>query len=154
MHVSSLSGCYFLKCIRDDASGFSNQEFWSVSMSFLFSLKAVASAGAVASIAVIGMVGAAIAQDRTSLLYEGQSTTMEAYLLANESVYATCDSKCSDIDMMLYTTQGAEVSSDFELDDNPVVTAPFEGVFLVKVSMPVCSHALGCEVFVSSEHGF
>lgn len=123
-------------------------------MSFFSGFKSAASAVAVASFALVGLVSPAIAQDRTVFLKEGESTRMEAILIAGESVYATCDTDCSDIDMALYTELGVEVDSDFELDDYPNVTAPFSGVFYIEVSMASCSHYLGCEVSVSSDEGF
>lgn len=123
-------------------------------MSFFSSFKSVAGAVAVTSVALVGLVSPAIAQDRTALLEEGETTKMEAFLLQGESVYATCDSDCSDIDMTLYTEMGVEVDDDFEMDDYPNVTAPYAGTFLVEVSMASCNHPLGCEVFVESDEGF
>lgn len=121
-------------------------------MSFYSKFKSMGGAFAVASVALTGLVSPAIAQDHSAFLEYGETTTVEAYLMEDEAVYATCDADCSDIDMTLYTELGVEVASDFELDDYPVVTAPFEGTFLIEVSMADCDSI--CEVSVSSELGF
>jgi len=123
-------------------------------MSFFSHFKSISSAVAVASVALTSVVSPAIAQDHSDFLQEGESTVVEAYLMKDEAVYATCDSDCSDIDIALYSELGVEVASDYEMDNYPVVTAPFEGVFVIEVSMPTCNHSMGCEVSVSSEQGF
>lgn len=124
-------------------------------MSFTSKFRSAVGAAAVASVALVGLGSPAIAQeapDRSFYLEEGESKTEEAYLYAGEDVYATCDSDCSDIDITLYTELGVEVDSDVELDAFPIVTAPFDGNFIIEVSMPDCDNI--CEVSLSSDEGF
>lgn len=108
----------------------------------------------VSVVAVGALGGSAIAQDRTSWLNDGESSQTTGYLLEGESVYATCDADCTDLDLFLYDEYGTMVDSDSELDSFPVVTAPYEGSFIVEASMPSCTSVAGCAVTVSSDYGF
>ena len=107
-----------------------------------------------AGFSIMTAVSPARAQDRSLWLYNGQSTTVEGYFLAGEYIYGACDDDCLDLDLFLYDANGVLMYEDTEMDAVPMVAAPFEGSFSVEVSMPNCSHPEGCEVWVSSDHGF
>ncbi len=94
------------------------------------------------------------AQDRELWMYSGESTTVSGYFLEGESIYGSCDSDCTDLDMFLYDSGGNLVSSDTLLDSIPIVTTPFTGDFFVEVTMVNCTTSAGCAVEVSSDHGF
>ena len=75
-------------------------------------------------------------------------------MLAGEVVNATCDSDCTDLDIMLYdATSGELVASDTLVDAQPVVAAPYEGNFVIEVVMASCS-VEPCATWTTSEHGF
>jgi len=106
------------------------------------------------SVAWAGAMSPAIAQDRTAWLRDNESTTMTGYLLQGEDVYALCDEDCSDLDLILFNEMGVMVDTDEQLDSFPIVTAPYEGTFIVEISMPSCVHSAGCAVSLSSDYGF
>ncbi|MEM8546180.1 MAG: hypothetical protein AAF921_28345 [Cyanobacteria bacterium P01_D01_bin.44] len=88
------------------------------------------------------------------LLSSGESQTYEGYFFANEDVYASCDSDCTDLDIYLYDAYTGElVTSDTLTDANPIVTAPYEGDFLVETYMVSCSTSV-CAAWTDSDHGF
>lgn len=120
----------------------------------ILNLRATVTSVACASFALLGLVTPALAQDRTFWLHEGESETVSGYFLEGETITAECDSDCSDIDLYLYTEIGALADSDDELDDYPVLIAPYDGTFSVEITMPSCSHSQGCSASISSEHGF
>lgn len=112
-------------------------------------LIAVLSGGAIASAATL-----AHAQSRTTTLTSGDSKTYEGYFLADEDIYASCDVNCEDVDIYLYDAfTGELIASDTLVDANPVVTAPYDGDFLVETAMVSCS-ANTCETWTDSDHGF
>lgn len=95
----------------------------------------------------------ALAQE-TMWLEDGESQSITAYFLAGETISATCDEDCGDLDLHLYTPSGRLVDSDELEDAFPVVIAPSDGDFRVTVTMFDCSHSLGCEVDLTSDEGF
>ncbi|MEO1299532.1 MAG: hypothetical protein AAFW75_27900 [Cyanobacteria bacterium J06636_16] len=104
--------------------------------------------------AIAGMPYLAQAQARTAFLESGASETYEGYFLANEDIYASCDANCEDLDIYLYDAfTGELIASDTLTDANPVVTAPYDGDFLVETAMITC-HASTCETWTDSDHGF
>lgn len=119
-----------------------------------FSLRAIVSSVACASVALFGVVNPVLAQDRTVWLEEDESTMVTGYFMEGEVISAECDMDCTDIDMYLYTELGVLVDSDVEYDDYPVLIAPYEGEFSIEVTMPSCSHPAGCSAYISSEFGF
>ncbi len=103
----------------------------------------------------IGFATAASAQDRSLWLYSGETTVLDGYFFTGEGIYGECDEDCFDMDLFLYdAVTGELVSQDVEPDAVPYVIAPWEGDFVVEITMPNCSHPDGCAVWVSSEHGF
>ncbi|MEA5465710.1 hypothetical protein [Leptothoe sp. PORK10 BA2] len=88
------------------------------------------------------------AQD-THFLYEGESTSYEVYLLSGQSIYATCDENCFDIDLFLYDSTGAVVGADEATDAQPVIVAPYEGSFLVEMYMSSCATTEGCAAWLA-----
>ncbi|MGD1898513.1 MAG: hypothetical protein ACFB16_16345 [Phormidesmis sp.] len=117
-------------------------------------LRTMVTSVACASFALLGMITPALAQDRSVWLNEGETETVTGYFFEGETITAECDVDCTDIDLYLYTELGVLVDSDDELDDFPVLVAPFEGTFSVEITMPSCSHYQGCSASISSEHGF
>lgn len=96
----------------------------------------------------------ALAQSRTDWLSTGQSVSHDGFLVSGETVYATCDSDCTDLDIMLYDADSGQlVDSDTLTDAQPVVAAPYEGNFVIEVVMANCSVDL-CAAWTDSEHGF
>ncbi|MEM8501987.1 MAG: hypothetical protein AAF716_02415 [Cyanobacteria bacterium P01_D01_bin.1] len=120
----------------------------------IFRLRTIVSSLACASVALFGLVNPALSQDRTVLLEEDEATTVTGYFMKGEVISAECDSDCTDVDMYLYTELGVLVDSDVEYDDFPIVIAPYEGTFSIEITMPSCSHPVGCNAYVSSEFGF
>ncbi|MGF1569552.1 MAG: hypothetical protein ACFCVD_16040 [Nodosilinea sp.] len=97
----------------------------------------------------------ASAQDRSLWLYSGESATVEGYLTAGEAVYGSCDEDCMDMDLFLFDANtGDLVYEDSAVDSAPVVVAPWEGNFVMQVTMPNCTHPDGCAAWVSSDYGF
>lgn len=95
------------------------------------------------------------AQDRSLWLYSGESTSVEGYLGYGETVYGSCDEDCMDMDLYLYDAfTGELVYEDSAIDSTPFVVAPWEGDFVIEVTMPNCAHPEGCAAWVSSDHGF
>ncbi|MEM1308755.1 MAG: hypothetical protein AAGF98_04490 [Cyanobacteria bacterium P01_H01_bin.153] len=99
----------------------------------------------------------AIAQSQdvhTAYLASGESVTYVGYFLANEDIYASCDTNCEDLDIYLYDAQTEElIESDTLIDANPIVTAPYDGDFLVETVMITC-RAAACETWTDSDEGF
>lgn len=94
------------------------------------------------------------AQSRTAVLASGDSETYEGYFVANEDIYASCDANCQDLDLYLYDAfTGELIASNTLVDANPVVTAPYDGDFLVETAMITCS-ASTCQAWTDSDHGF
>lgn len=121
----------------------------------MISLRRLAFTTASFAMAGAGLATAAMAQDYSLWLYSGDSTTVDGYLLTEEAVYANCDEDCLDLDLFLYdAVTGELVAQDTAEDAVPYVVAPWDGDFVVEVSMPDCSHPDGCAVWVSSDHGF
>lgn len=87
-------------------------------------------------------------------LEEGESTSFSAYFLAGEDIFASCDEDCGDVDLYLYTPSGRLVDSDTLDDDFPIVTAPKDGDYRVKVTMFDCDFSLGCVADIDSDEGF
>lgn len=117
------------------------------------SFKALA-ALACSALAVAGGAAIVQAQSRSDWLSTGQSVSYDGFLYAGETVYATCDSDCTDLDIMLYdANSGQLVDSDTLMDAQPVVVAPYEGSFVIEVVMASCSIE-PCATWTDSEYGF
>ncbi|MGY2766913.1 hypothetical protein [Thermostichus sp. MS-CIW-26] len=97
---------------------------------------------------------AAWAQSRSLWLLNGQSTVVTGYFYRGENIWAQCDQDCFDVDLVLYDASGQVVAADELLDDFPIVQAPYEGNFSVKVIMASCLHPSGCAVIVDSDYSF
>ncbi|MFQ3583852.1 MAG: hypothetical protein SNJ85_02800 [Cyanobacteriota bacterium] len=109
--------------------------------------------GVVAAASIVG--GAeAWAQSRNLWLLNGQSTITSGYFYRGENIWAECDVDCYDVDLVLYDARGRVVDADELGDDYPIVQAPYEGNFSVKVIMYNCTHPAGCAVSVDSDYGF
>lgn len=117
-------------------------------------VRTLATMAALMTSALIGMTAEARAQDRSLWLGTGQTSNVEGYFASGETIYGSCDGDCYDLDIFLYDAYGTLVSQDTAVDANPVVRAPYEGTFVVQVSMPNCSHQQGCAAWVSSDYGF
>ncbi|HEY9647482.1 MAG TPA: hypothetical protein V6C88_13980 [Chroococcidiopsis sp.] len=96
---------------------------------------------------------AALAQSREVWLASGESTMVEGYFNAGETIYGSCDADCSDMDLTLYDESGNAVASDNAYDANPIVTAPNAGYYQIEVVMASCSTAQ-CAAWVDSDAGF
>jgi hypothetical protein len=107
-----------------------------------------------AATVVLGTTSVANAQSRELWLYDGGSDVVEGYFYANERIYGWCDQDCYDMDLFLYDSNGNLIMEDVALDANPIVYAPYEGVFYIEVTMPNCSHPSGCAVWLDSDAGF
>jgi hypothetical protein len=111
--------------------------------------------GTCLAIAAAGLASAALAQDRTLWLYTGDTTTVDGYFFYGEGIYGDCDADCFDLDLFLYdAVTGELVDQDVEPDAVPYVIAPWEGDFVIEVTMPDCDHPDGCAVWISSDEGF
>ena len=114
---------------------------------------AMLAAGVVATV-IGGSITQALAQSRDLWLYDGQQADVNGFFFAGESIFAWCDQDCEDLDLILFDSQGNFVTQDVLLDAAPVVVAPYEGNFRVRVTMPNCTHPAGCAVWVDSDAGF
>ncbi len=123
-------------------------------MSFSPRLRILAGSIACTVMALSSAISPAVAQDRTAWLKDNQTTTMTGYLLQGEDIYGLCDTDCNDINLSLYNEMGVMVDADNRADAFPIVTAPYEGTFVIEVSMPSCTHGAGCSVAVHSDQGF
>lgn len=94
------------------------------------------------------------AQDRSLWLYSGDQITISGYFYAGEEIYGDCDEDCYDLDFFLYNSAGNLVDSDTLDDAYPVVQAPYEGDYTIRIVMHDCSHPEGCAVTVDSDYGF
>lgn len=90
-------------------------------------------------------------------LDQGEDEEFELELEGGKTyiIVGVCDGDCSDLDMALTTAAGADVDSDYELDDVPMVTVEVErsGTYHLKVEMATCSVApcaFGVGVFADS----
>ena len=103
----------------------------------------------------IAATGLAVRADvRSADLSSGESEVYKGYFLANEDIYASCDANCEDLDIYLYDAYTEElIESDTLADANPVVTAPYDGEFLVETVMVVCTVDT-CEAWTDSDAGF
>ena len=56
-------------------------------------------------------------------------------------ILGACDTDCTDLDLTLYGPNGAEIDSDLEMDDFPVVavTPNRSGTYRLKVVMATCT---------------
>ncbi len=56
-------------------------------------------------------------------------------------MWGVCDQDCTDIDLVIYDSDGDEVDSDLQTDDKPLVHVipPRDGRYKIKVSMVACS---------------
>jgi hypothetical protein len=87
-------------------------------------------------------------------LMNGDTQVLTGQFYANESIFGVCDVDCNDLDINLYDTSGALISSDTLTDNVPIVIAPYEGIFNVEVIMTSCTHSSGCAAQVDSDYGF
>jgi hypothetical protein len=107
-----------------------------------------------ASLVLAGAATLARAEVRIAFLASGESETYEGYFLADEDIYAYCDDNCQDLDIFLYDAYTGElIESDTLIDANPVVTAPYDGDFLVETLMVTCNADV-CEAWTDSDEGF
>ncbi|NER78457.1 MAG: hypothetical protein F6K42_02550 [Leptolyngbya sp. SIO1D8] len=104
--------------------------------------------------AIAGTASFVKAQSYTDFLASGDSVTYEGYFLADEDIYGSCDENCEDLDIYLYDAfTGELIESDTLADANPIVTAPYDGDFLVETVMVTC-YSSACETWVDSDYGF
>ncbi|KPQ35093.1 MAG: hypothetical protein HLUCCA11_11785 [Phormidesmis priestleyi Ana] len=117
-------------------------------------LRLMTSTAVCALIAAGSLIAPAAAQDRTAWLKDNETTTMTGYLLPGENIYGLCDTDCSDMDLFLYNEMGVMVDSNTLDGAFPIVTAPYEGTFVIEIAVPSCTHGAGCSVSISSDQGF
>jgi hypothetical protein len=136
--MSTASFLYFLKGVNQMAK-------LGVKSSLVCSL---------AALSLAGTAGLAQAESRSDWLSEGESITYEGYLLEGEDVFGACDEDCTDLDIYLYdAVSGDLIAEDVLVDSFPVVTAPYDGDFLIEVYMVTCS-VEPCLAEIDSDHGF
>lgn len=123
-------------------------------MSFASKIRTIASTAIFTSITVITIVSPAAAQDRTAWIKDNETVTMTGYLMQGEDIYGLCDDDCNDINMFLYNEMGVMVDSDNQINAYPIVTAPYDGTFVIEVTMPSCTHGVGCSISLNSDQGF
>jgi len=105
--------------------------------------------------AIAGTASLLQAQEvRTTFLASGESEIYEGYFLADEDIFASCDANCEDVDIYLYDAYTGElIASDTLVDAEPIVTAPYEGDYIVETYMVTC-YAEACEAWTDSDYGF
>lgn len=85
-------------------------------------------------------------------LKQGETFNLEQYLSVDESMTAGCNEDCFDVDLVLYDAETKEsVQEDTAANTNPKIIAPYDGDFVVELSLPNCSVARGCKVWLSLE---
>ena len=76
-------------------------------------------------------------------LDDDATTNLNVTLQAGKDyvLWGVCDQDCSDIDLVIYDSDGDEVDSDLQTDDKPLlhVVPSSNGRYRIKVSMPACS---------------
>jgi hypothetical protein len=94
----------------------------------------------------------------TGDLRAGQAADFELELEGGKRymIVGVCDGDCTDLDMALTTAAGADVASDYEPDDFPMVTVEVQSgaTYNLKVQMAVCSVepcAFGVGVYADNE---
>jgi len=84
-------------------------------------------------------------------LRDGESATFSIWLAGGRdyAVAGLCDADCSDVDLVLYGSDGAPVAWDRMYDDQPItrVMPPRSGLYRLRVSMADCERA-PCEYMV------
>jgi hypothetical protein len=75
-------------------------------------------------------------------LRDGRAATFSIWLAAGRdyAVAGDCDADCSDVDLVLYASNGAAVAWDRLYDDQPImrVTPRRSGLYRLRVSMADC----------------
>lgn len=84
-------------------------------------------------------------------LAHGESELIQKYFIGGETIEATCNEHCLDLDLYLYDIDGNLLSKDTEFDIAPTLSAPYDGDFLLEVFMPNCTHPEGCIAQVNSQ---
>lgn len=118
--------------------------------SFTKTIKAVLASLVIAP----AMATSTFAADRSLWLDDGEEKYISGYFYSGELIYGDCDEDCYDLDLFLYDSDGDLVDADELTDAYPIVEAPHDGYFTIKVDMYDCSHSAGCAVEVSSDYGF
>jgi hypothetical protein len=117
-------------------------------------LRTLASVVGLGSIAIATSAIPASAEAYYALLSNGETETYTGYFLADENIYANCDVDCADLDIYLYDAYSGDlIDSDTLMDANPVVTAPYDGDFIVETVMVTCETGV-CQAWTDSDHGF
>ncbi len=85
-----------------------------------------------------------ISEPQEGSLDDDDSATVNVFLAGNGAttlVAAICDEDCSDLDIVVYDPDGAELGADAKPDDIPMVgIKPAKGgAYRVKVTMAVCA---------------
>lgn len=120
----------------------------------LSSLRRLVAAASLSGLAIAAINVPAKADVYTAFLANGESEVYEGYFLADEDIYASCDINCEDLNIYLFDLLTGElIESDTLADANPVVTAPYDGAFIVETEMVFC-YADICEVWTDSDEGF
>ncbi len=93
------------------------------------------------------------AQELTVWLANGESELIQTRFKAGDTITATCNENCLDLDLYLYDAQGTLIAQATELTIAPTLLAPYDGNFLLEVFMPNCINAEGGTAWVHSKVG-
>lgn len=73
-------------------------------------------------------------------LAKGASKTVSVRLTGEGpfAIMGICDTDCDNADMVVTDTSGAEIASDVETDDTPIVQLEGPGTYMVRIEMKSC----------------
>ena len=112
------------------------------------------------SLALIAMRLPSSAEDDLTLdhsrwLHTGETIQLKSFFFEGEQISGACSKDCYDLDLTLYDqlTQ-MPVVQELTNTATPTITAPYEGDFILEVSMSNCARSQGCRAWVQSEYEF
>lgn len=96
-----------------------------------------------------------LTEDATRWMNTGESFRTETYLFEAEPISGACSQDCYDIDLTLYDTNTKKVVvKDHGNTAIPMVTAPYEGDFVLEIEMANCARSGGCRTWVNYDEEF
>ncbi|NEQ52837.1 MAG: hypothetical protein F6K11_22315 [Leptolyngbya sp. SIO3F4] len=104
-----------------------------------------------ASLTAILSVPPVQAQELDFWLAHGESELIQISATAGETITASCNENCLDLDLYLYDAEGNLLAKDSERNIAPTLLAPYDGEFLLEVFMPNCKHPEGCTAWLNSQ---
>lgn len=84
-------------------------------------------------------------------LKQGETFQLDQYLSVDESMTAGCNEDCFDVDLTLMdATTKTTVFKDVADNTSPKITAPYDGNFVIELTLPNCALTRGCKVWLDT----